>query len=516
MTRAWAGALSLVGPRAVPARRRWQLRKTSKACGSFSGVRPLRAGTARGPEAGGGRAWLALAFVLGIAALGTGCRIVKSAAEIPGQTVRAVTPGRNDKGVSDPADIQQKLLRFANEFSAQMIGGIDKLRWGTNVTDPAEALQWKIWIITECCSIASGQNALANLLDMTVFVTAVRITLEDYWQPRVFGVSAQPMLEMARSSETNLWGLTGTVLNSKQQDELRHAIIAWRQEHPVPENVLGAPAASFATEAVRAKKTDAAAPGSVFGLLGLDPLSGLDPATREIALTRMFAERALFVTQWMPTLLRWQVERMILNAMTMPQTQQLIANYTQITASVDRFARVAEQLPGQISVQREALLKALEAQEGNLTPLVNEVRQTITAGSQMSSSLNTMLTTFDALMNRFGVGETNTGASSGTNSEPFRILDYSQTATRLEAAARQLTELVRSVDQTLGSPNLAKLSTEAAPVIQSAQSAGKEIVDYAFWKGTLLVAIVLVAALIYRFLAARLMTQPALKQTHHD
>ena len=37
-------------------------------------------------------------------------------------------------------------------------------------------------------------------------------------------------------------------------------------------------------------------------------------------------------------------------------------------------------------------------------------------------------------------------------------------------------------------------------MVQQAQTSGKEIVDYAFWKGILLVVIVLVAALIYRFL----------------
>ena len=43
---------------------------------------------------------------------------------------------------------------------------------------------------------------------------------------------------------------------------------------------------------------------SVFSLFQVDPLSGLDPAVREIAQTRLFAERALFVAQKMPMLLR--------------------------------------------------------------------------------------------------------------------------------------------------------------------------------------------------------------------
>ncbi len=207
----------------------------------------------------------------------------------------------------------------------------------------------------------------------------------------------------------------------------------------------------------------------------------------------------------MPLLLRWQTELLSVNAVEMPAVRQLVTNSTQIAASVERFAAIAEKLPGQFTTERQEILKALEAQEQKLTPLVNEVRQTLTAGSLMSTSLNTTLTTFDALMKRFGVGETNQAGSPKTNAEPFRIQDYGQTAVQLEAAARQLTELLRTLNQTLGSTNLSQLSAQVGPVVQQAQAGGKELVNYAFWKALLLVAIVLAAALIYRLLAARLL-----------
>ena len=126
-----------------------------------------------------------------LVALGAGCRLVQTAVEVPGQTVRAVTTGdRKQPPVVDPVEVQQQLMRFADDFSARMIVGINNLRHGTNALAPAEALQWKIALGTETCSIASGPNAIANLLDMTIFVTVTRAALagilaaESLWRIR--------------------------------------------------------------------------------------------------------------------------------------------------------------------------------------------------------------------------------------------------------------------------------------------------------------------------------------------
>jgi hypothetical protein len=318
-------------------------------------------------------------------------------------------------------------------------------------------------------------------------------------------------VESCRDSETNICLLAVTVLEPEQQAELRAAIEAWTGENPPWESMIDARSSGFTARLAEAGKADKNARSSGFSLLMVDPLSGLDPATREIAQTRLFAERALFVTQWMPTLLRWQTELLGLNAVAMPEVQQLVANSTQIAASVERFAALAEKLPGQISAEREAIVGDLQTQEKNLTPLVEQVQQTLTAGTEMSASLKTTIATFDGLMKRFGVGETNQAGPPDTNSQPFQILDYAQTATRIELMAWQLTELVRTLDQTLGDTNLARLSAQVSPIVQQAQAGGKEIVDYAFWKVILTIGIALLAALIYRFLSPRLI--PATRAT---
>jgi hypothetical protein len=415
-----------------------------------------------------------------------------------------VTPKPKNPHAVDPVELQRTLLRFADEFSTRMVADVEKLRRGTEPLEPAEALRWKVTIVNETCAIATGPSALANLLDMSVFVTAARTALEEQWQPKVFGASAQGMLENCRHAETEIWQYAGKVLTPEQQAELRAAIEAWRQRNPLPENVRELGAQGYATQVAQATPADRAKPSSVFSLLALDPLSGLDPATREIAQTRLLAERALYVAQKMPMLLRWEVELLSLHATEVPAVAQMVTNATRFTASVERLARSAEELPGQISAEREEILRAIEAQERTLTPLVNEVRASLVEGAQMSTSLNTAITTFDALMKRFGVGEPKPARSPGTHAEAFRIQDYGQTAGQVEAMARQLTELLDALDQALGPTNLSRLSAHVGPVVLQAQRGGKELVDYAFWKGLLFVALVFVGALMHRVLAARL------------
>src|ERR1035441_8332758 len=194
--------------------------------------------------------WPLITLCLLLVTLGTGCHLVQKAVDMPGQTVRAVTPGKKGKHSVDPVEVQQTVLRFADEYLTRMVIGVDNLRRGSNALEPAEVLKWKIALGTETSSIASGPNAVADLLDLTVFVTLTRMAIEEHWQPGVFSDSAQPMLEGCRNVETEIWRYAGTVLQPQQQVELRQSIEAWHRQNPNPEDVLAARAMSFASQEI--------------------------------------------------------------------------------------------------------------------------------------------------------------------------------------------------------------------------------------------------------------------------
>ncbi|MFO1477437.1 MAG: hypothetical protein U1F98_12375 [Verrucomicrobiota bacterium] len=448
-----------------------------------------------------------LGLCLILAAFGFGCGVLLNSSTATGNPTKPGTSGKRNSNAADPSIAQEALLRFSDEFATRMILDLEKLRRGTNPLAPADLLRWKINFTSQILSIASGPNPVTGLLDMTAFVTVARESVEDYWQPKVFGESAQPMLNTCSNAEAKVWQMAGEVISKEQQEELRVAIKAWQRANPPPGSALAARALGLKSLA-EAVKADPAARATVLTLLGLDPMSGLDPATREIAQTRLFAERAMQVGQWMPTLLRWQVELTGLDTAAVPEVQQLVSNSTQIASSAERFAVVAEKLPGQVDAERQAMVKDLQSQEAQLAPLSDNVRQTLTAGTQMSTALTTTITTFDGLMKRFGIGETNLSGPPDTNSQAFQILDYAKTAAQMESMARQLTELVRTLNQMLDDANLNRLSEQVRPVVQQAQAGSKEIVDYAFWKVVLAIIIALVSALVYRFLGPRLNPTP--------
>ncbi len=420
-------------------------------------------------------------LLLALALLGAGC---------------SATSDQHADPTMDPVTLQGALIQFASAFEAGTTFGIEQLGRGPHALDPKEVLRWKLAFVTSLCSIASGPNTSADLLDMAAFVTLTREALEKHWQPERFGEFAQPWLDITRSAEGKIWQLVGSILAPEQETDLRRAIEQWQRGNPVPKNIMELRGPDFELQAQGAGQKGGSTFGSMFNVLRFDPLSGLDSATREVAKSRLLAERALYVVQVAPTLLRWQMELMALNVTELPAVSQLVATSSQMATAANRFACVAEQLPVEVRTEREALVNALQVQEKDIASL-------LTSGTRLSDSLNTTITSFEGLVRLFEAGDSGKSGHPVPNSEPFRIQDYTKSAAQLEDTARQLTELIRTLNLTIESPDLARLSAELGPAVREAEAGGKGVVNHAFWKAILLVAAVLVAALIYRFLGKR-------------
>jgi hypothetical protein len=385
--------------------------------------------------------------------------------------------------------LQTLVFRYADDFSGRTTTVIDEYTRRVGVgADRSQALRWKIGLNSSVLAIATSPNPNSSVLDFVSLATLTHTFLEeraaastnegvfDYW------------LDTSRLLETNAWKLAAQVFTTNQQAEFRTALLQWQARNTNIGATFFARPQDFATVIRQSAKSQDKA-GSVFGLVGLDPMAGLDPAVREITRTRMFAERAMYTAQRMPTLLRWQMEFLAEETMGQEQLADALQSVDRLSRAAESASQTAALLPDRLAAERKAILDALEQQQGQLRELSAELGRTLTAGEHMSTSLNTTMTTFDALMKRFGVGEPPAGPVK-TNSKPFNILDYAHTADHVGAMAGQLDVLLKDATDTAASPVLDKCVADAKSVLTHAAMLLAGVIGFTF-----------ACAFIYRSLA---------------
>jgi hypothetical protein len=396
---------------------------------------------------------VALALAL-LCLIGNGCRVVKQTASLPVTAVGTVVPGK--KSIQpDPGALQTELLRFADSLGGQTASALDQYASRVNSPDRGiQALRWKILLNSSVLGIATGPNPTANLLDFVSLATLMRMALEEQATNAVPPGAFDTWLDTSRILETNAWKLAAGVLPADQQNQLRAAIDQWRAQNSTVSGSFFARPQQLAT-VIRQGGEQQSQPGSVFGLVGLDPMSGLDPAVREVTRTRLFAERALFAAQRMPLLLRWQTELLTDQVLQQEQITNALTSADRLSRAAESVSQTAAQLPKDVAEERKAILDALAGQEGQLRGLSAQIGQTLASGERMSTSINTTLTTFTALMKLFGVGAPPT-TPPDTNSPPFNILDYAKTADAVGKMAQQLDVLLKDASGTVQAPALDK------------------------------------------------------------
>jgi hypothetical protein len=477
------------------------------------------------------------------------CTLVEKTVDLPVRAITAVLPSGIETEPVDPVDLQEDMLRFADNFVMTTSRGAEMLQRDGHLIKREELLSIKVPLASDIYGLATGSNALANLVGLTVFASVARWRVQDYWLPKVYSVSAEPILQALEKREDEIWSIANRVLKPQMQTELRDAINRWRKTSGDPQGDLEAFASNSlvndVTKSSRESKSSSL-PSSVFALLDLDPLAGLDPATRELTETRLFAERALFIGQRMPQLIQWQMELLAMRSTSTPQAEQVINSTstlatasdrlsktaeglpdlirgerekllgalssppvkqaldsaTQIGAASDRLSRTAAQLPDLLRGEREKLLDALKTEQSGLTDLSKSFGSTLEEGRKMADSTGTTLKTFDSLLTHMDQ------RPSDPNSPPFEIKDYVAAALEINRMSQRLTETLRAFQATISPANLDHVSAQLNRLTEATEQRSEAVVDYAFRKLLLLVALscllVLISALLYQWLGGRL------------
>jgi hypothetical protein len=396
--------------------------------------------------------------------------------------------------------VQLAVMRFADEYTARVTDRIGVFQQATQ--DPAERLAAQSWVVSQATgafTIAAGPNPELNAIDMLVFATLSRMVIEDLWVGELYGQRAEALLDAHRSLENRIWEYSTVLLSAAQIDELRSSIEAWHRQNRLERAVpfIHLEDFAFATSANRRGTTSST---SIFSFLGIDPLSNLDPAVRELAQSRQLAERAVYYGQRVPLLVSMEAQRLAFELAVAPEAVGLLDSVARIGGAAQTASGVAADLPALVARERAAAIEqltgVLDERQGQLQALAVELRSALEAGGATSDSVRETFAAFDALMARF---DRRGSPASGPSARPFDVTEYTEALRQLGETAQQLQVLLGQANGK--APELAQLSDHAANRLES-------LVDVVYWRLVQLVLVLVVAsvlgALAFRAIVRRL------------
>ena len=420
----------------------------------------------------------------------TGCSALKFSSSPPKARVNSFQLSTNmPTGLQALTVVQAQIMRFADTYSATVAQACDDITAKTtNSALRLAVLRWKLGQSTSAYVNATGQNPAVNALDMLVLVSMARMVTQDYGV-ETYGDAILPLLSAQEKMETTIWEMANGVLKPPQQKELKDLIQEWRTKNPHQRYIGPIRFREFVTALGRTPTKASSGPTSLFSLLYLDPLAGLDPTAAAIEETRELGERAMYYSQRMPTLLSWQVEVLAYQIANQPESKDIIGDVDRLAASAEIFAKTAQQLPQLINDQRQAAIQQvfdnLASEELKTRELLGEAHQTLSAGNEMAGSVNAAIKSLEAFV-RFVTPTNSSSAASATNSRPFNVLDYGTAATQVAGAVKELNTLLTAMDES--TPQLARLG-------EAATARADHVLQRAFWLGLILI-LVLLAGLV--------------------
>jgi len=437
------------------------------------------------------RAAIACAPILALSS----CGLFKSVVEAPMNVARAVMPGAPGEKLQPIDTLHPRLMALADNCAQRVSIATESFAEEAKTREAAlQSVRWRLAFSRLIYQTATSPSPLSGLLDMLVLVRTGSVLFQSRGIADVWGPPARHIANGIGAMEATCWQVVGDYIGKAQVQELRVTLDAWQEKK------LGAAAdeidelPDFRQIAHALGKNESNSNGGIMSFLSIDPLAGLEPVAREVALTRQFTERMLYWAERMPALIDMQVELGTLEAQKLPEVVAAVGSLERATKAAETIADTAKSLPAQIGpereaairqiseeldAQRKALVTDLEQASAPVQKLLVESRETIAAGQALSQELTKTVQAVDAMLKRFdkdpNAPKEPEPAQPG---KPFDIVEYGEAATRVGAAAAELRGAVTAVDQAM--PRMIDAVDRA--------------VDRAFWMG-ILAGLVLIAAL---------------------
>lgn len=385
--------------------------------------------------------------------------------------------------------------------------------------------------------IAVGPNPPVSMLDLLVLTSLQAWAFEVHWIPAGIGPAGKPSLDRLKRAERNAWTSAGKMLSEEQLKTLRGLIAAWIAENSDRTVVSLVRFSEFADER---RISSRSLRGQAKGLL------------REVVETRATVDEALLLGErliWFagryPYILGEQAELTAYRLIDQPEGAQLMeairsvqrlseafsarmgtlqkdleaqqagffakvsaerraaieqahaAMEKTVAESLDRAVeslstqrtQAIDQLFDRVARERNLLLDDIAARESELSGVMAELHKTILVSGTLAAELTKTLDAVDRVVGRFHVDPENPQT-------PLRLEDVREVATETGRAAERMAQLL---DRFVALVDSRDLDRRIAGMTRPAEA----IVDRAFWRGVLLICLLIAGLGLLRWVPRR-------------
>jgi hypothetical protein len=275
-------------------------------------------------------------------------------------------------GLLPPEQIQSEVMTVADTYCMLVFQALSELQAARNPRIAEWALATKISTATAVYTNAASPNPVVGLLDSVVFASLKRSAIEEHWIPQLLGDEGAKVLAAFGAGEREVWQVAERVLTAQQCQELRHQIDQWKADHPGQYYVGNIRFTEFASDRRVMPQSPQARSGSLFSLLYVDPLAGLDPVGREMRSYRELTERLIYLAQRMPTIYAFQAELALRRATATPQIERFVDSTQQFAGATTQVSDSVKQFTQDFPAERAALIKQMDEALGREVALALE------------------------------------------------------------------------------------------------------------------------------------------------
>jgi hypothetical protein len=391
------------------------------------------------------------------------------------------------------SQLQALVMNMADIYVMSVWQAYDEIRRST--TDPmtrAQAQHLKVFSASNATAIATGRNAAVNLLDMLVFVSLGRHSVETYWEPKVFGVHGAALSKSYRKLEQEIWKTSSRVLTDAQQKTLRDLIRHWIAANPD----------QYYTAAIRLSDfADMQGVDHAYQLEAGTLLADVEKAVAVAEEGLLVSERVMYLAERLPRMMTMQTELLLDQVASAPDAAQVRANLDKFTLATERLSLTAADLPKQLTQERQAAIDQafnrlgaerkqtmtdLASQESRLRGVLEEVRGLLDQATPLTDKLNTTVHSADTLYRLI-------------DKSPSNLPQYHDLLEKSIVAMDKLERILGEV-----TPLYAGITRESTVRTDPLFAKTVGLADHLFWRGMLLITYFLVGLLVVRYLSHKM------------